>query len=76
MDEVTNPETEVAPTESEAEDFTEFEAAHASDDEPESFDTSEDNPEAETADDDEDDFAREYARPAGKSQFYIACYPV
>ena len=27
-------------------------------------------------DDDEDDFAREYARPAGKSQFYIACYPV
>ena len=27
-------------------------------------------------DDDEDDFAREYARLAGKSQFYIACYPV
>ena len=27
-------------------------------------------------DDDEDDFVREDARPAGKSQFYIACYPV
>lgn len=52
MDEVTNPEPEVAPIESETEDFTEFEAAH--DDEPEGFDTSEDNPEAETADDDGD----------------------
>jgi hypothetical protein len=27
-------------------------------------------------DDDEDDFARDDARSSGKSQFYIACYPV
>jgi hypothetical protein len=26
-------------------------------------------------DDNEEDFAREDARPAGKSQFYIVCYP-